>query len=256
MRIFAAYTESYNSLYSNFFKPSIPSCFEHVGVKLDPQGFTINSKEYFLECIRQKVEHILESLLKTEEANLICWSDIDIEIYSLDEQWIRNHLKKNNAQISFQMTKSGRPNVNTGFFVANPCQTVIALFKETLDILQANKSYNEEAVINKLLLDGFPIAWTHFPTSFFARTQGWPPPSRLNIYHATNVGSCDPIIGKTEQLLNVRNIVRFGWPAQCYYFFKNLPGSIYRKISNSISCSKKHLKRSYYALRNLKTDIH
>lgn len=175
MRLYSTSTPNYKLLYERFFLPSVPDWVEHTHYNLNP-NFPLNSWDYFLEAIREKVRLIVSSIDRAAPNDLICWSDIDIEIYDLQEEHLRRLMSDLNAEIAFQMQKSGRPNVNTGFFVAFPTKQVRDLFTTALKVIEDHGKLQEEPAINDLLLNGFQIQWAHLPKSFYARTQGWPPP--------------------------------------------------------------------------------
>lgn len=127
------------------------------------------------------------------------------------------------------------PDVNTGFIVLRCSEIVRAFFIEVQNALQAHPQENEQMAVNRLLLSDSrsTLVWGYLPAGFYARTQGWPPPRQLALYHANYTKGSDGIGQKLAQFEEMEGIRQGGLMAWLWSIARRVPG----RFSKTSSCS-------------------
>ena len=207
MKLFCCFTPAHEILFRNYFLPSLPSVFSLQVERIEVAGPGDYLSPEFLQCINQKIQLVLESLA-INQGEVIVWSDIDIQFFDLSEKDLLAHL--GDHDIAFQRESKIGPAVNTGFFVCRSNHRVSAFFQEVEEGLRLNPSANEQFVVNELLrADSDDLSYTYLPFTYYARTQGWPPPMNLVLYHANFTVGAEGIAQKLQQFRELDFLRRF-----------------------------------------------
>lgn len=192
----------------------------------------------FLRCIRAKLDLVVQSIAENP-GKVIVWSDVDIQLVELTPTALNALLAASGSDLLFQRESPRMAEVNTGFIVCRCTPATLGLFERVRDELELHREENEQMVVNRLLLcrkrglqnkesevrQPAPI-WDYLPSSFYARTHGWPPPRRISIYHANYTKGPDAIGQKMAQFSEVDKIRKGGFPAWCWSVIKRLPGKL------------------------------
>ena len=75
------------------------------------------------------------------------------------------------------------------------------------------------------------ISWDYLPGRFYARTQGWPPPLRLAIYHANYTKGAAAIRQKLAQFREIKTISWGGMLAWAWSVIKRIPNKLFSKAT-------------------------
>lgn len=213
MKLYCCYTESHSRLFNDYFLPSIPPDLELVAHKLDMQGEDHFLSPRFLECITTKVRLIIDSLKASPGEGLI-WSDVDILFFQFSSRQALALLEENGADILFQRSCFHNKDANTGFFICRANPQTIAFFQSVEEQMRREPHRNEESIVNEKL-HSCPLKWTYLPNSFYVRSQGWPPPHDLTLYHAASTLTQGPngLQKKIRLFTEIQRIKKYGWPA-------------------------------------------
>lgn len=228
MLLCCCYTPAHEVLYREVFRPSVPEGFEVQTTLVDEAGPGDFLSPEFLRCVRRKVALVKESL-RTHADEVVVWSDVDVRFVDLSPQCVGQELEKSGCEILFQCESPRLPDVNTGFFVCRASRAVRFFFDRVWCCLQEDPAINEQTAVNHLLMT-LPAEevprWGYLPSSFFARTHGWPPPRRLVIYHANYTKGQDAVGQKLAQFAELEAITRGGLPAWIGSIIKRIPSKI------------------------------
>jgi len=234
MNILCVLTDSHKILFDNYFIKTIP-CPENVIVKkLDLEGDgSYNSKSWQVALVK-KIEFVLSYLNKVDNDTFYVFSDVDVQFFpnfSLDE--LKNELIKSKKDILFQKESSNKNSrtVNTGFYIAKSSSRLLKFFQQVLEALNNSEIKNDQKYIN-LLLKGSSISWGFLPFSYYAWSQGLPPPGMIYCHHANSAPSVKLKISKFEFIKN--------------YYESNYIGKIYLIVKHSLRKLFTILKRSIF----------
>ena len=228
MLLHCCHTPAHEVLFRQIFLPSIPPGFEVRPHLIDVAGPGDYLSPEFLRCIRKKIELVLDSIEAAPDA-VIVWSDVDIRFFSLTPEYLQQELSRRQCHILFQRESPRLSDVNTGFFVCETNAAVREFFQSIRTDLESRSDENEQMAVNRLLASGSQgVTWDHLPTAFYARTQGWPPPLRLAIYHANYTKGADGVGQKLAQFREIDRIHRLGWPAWLWSIIHRIPGRLLR----------------------------
>jgi len=164
---------------------------------------------------------------------------------------LENAIESSSTDILFQRESPRMSDVNTGFFVCRCGPTVREFFSKVRDQLGSSPGENEQMVVNRLLFNekcgmrngkfgmekpenekrNALISWDYLPGRFYARTQGWPPPLRLAIYHANYTKGADAIGQKLAQFREIETIFRGGMLAWAWSVIKRIPNKLSSKAT-------------------------
>lgn len=227
MKIFCCYTPAHEVLFRDYFCPSLPA-----GVDLVSTGLTISGNgDYlspeFLQCIRRKVDLIRESIDR-HAGEIIVWSDVDI-IFLADVLQPIKRLADGSEEVWFQRESPRLGDVNTGFIVIRCGPQASGFFQRVAGALEERPDWNEQRVVNDLISNGDPVKWAYLPPSFYARTNGWPPPSDAVLYHANYTKGPNGVGQKLAQFQEVQLLRRWGAPARAWSILRRVPGLIWRR---------------------------
>lgn len=182
----------------------------------------------FLLSVRKKIELILVHLRENPGETLI-WSDVDILFGSISPVAIQTLLDTSHKSILFQQERPGMTDVNTGFYVCRSCAEVVAFFEKVHSRLVEEPGQDDQMAANFLISkENFPWIGT-LPPTFYARTHGWPTPSRFAIYHANYTKGGNSVGQKIRQFEEVRFLERFGMPARIWSCLRRIPRKLGRK---------------------------
>jgi hypothetical protein len=172
---------------------SVPHC-------LDIDGHGDFHSDSYMDAIRAKMDLILDSIQENLDS-VIVWSDVDIvfvrnpvpviqEIFDID----------GSLDILFQRENTHSHEVNAGFLAMRCSDILTAFYKLIAFELGRNRHADEQMVINHVLNGNCSVKWSLLPTSFYAKTHGWPPPDDLIIYHANYTHAPESVHKKIDQL--------------------------------------------------------
>lgn len=228
MKIFCCYTPSHNTLYCDDFLPTIPAGFALQSEVIEMFGDGHYDSPQFVPCVVKKVDLILQSLCENA-GSVIIWTDVDIQFYRLTPEIAIGEL--GDRDIAFQAAGVPPHEINNGFFICRCNQRVIEFFEEVKRALCHEYAGEiEERVINKLLptLSQRELSWCHLPRSFYARSNFWPPPRELVLYHANQTPGAHGLKLKHRQLREMALLQRFRLPVLLYTCVKYAPRRIRR----------------------------
>lgn len=227
-KLFCCYTPAHEILYSEVFRPSVSHDYEvrAFGVLESGPGDYLSAE--FLRCVRQKVRLVLRSMDEFPE-ELLIWSDVDIRFVDLPLERLLSDFNAAGKDIVFQLESPRLRDVNTGFFVCRSTPPVRYFFECVARELDSDSSMNEQMAANKLLWIAATenLAWGYLPTTYYARTHGWPPPRNLAIYHANFTKGKDAIGLKLAQFRELEQILSGGWTARVASVIRRVPGKIF-----------------------------
>ncbi len=223
MKIFCCYTPSHNTLYYDDFLPTIPPGFTVHSEIIEMFGEGHYDSAQFVPCVVNKVDLILQSLREHASSSII-WSDVDIQFYRLTPDIVTAEL--GDRDIVFQAAGVPANEINSGFFICRCNDRVIKFFEEVKHRLQNQSAGQiEEVVINKLLptLNERELSWSYLPRRFYARSNYWPPPRDLVLYHANSTPGANGVEVKHRRLREVALLQRYRLPVLLYTFIKYAP---------------------------------
>jgi hypothetical protein len=223
MKIFCCYTPSHNTLYYDDFLPTIPLGFTLQSEVIEMFGEGHYNSIQFVPCVVKKVELILQSLHEHADS-VIIWADVDIQFYRLTPDIAMAEL--GDRDIAFQAAGVPANEINSGFFICRCNDRVIKFFEKVRHGL-ANEYAGEleEVVINKLLptLSDRELSWCQLPRRFYARSNRWPPPHDLVLYHANSTPGANGVELKHRRLREVALLQRYGLPILLFTWIKYAP---------------------------------
>ena len=123
--------------------------------------------------------------------------------------------------IAFQAAGVPADEINSGFFICRCNVRVIKFFEEVKrpSAKRICRARSKNVVINKLLptLSECELSWRQLPRSFYARSNRWPPPRDLVLYHANSTPGTNGLEAKHRQLREVALLQRYGLPTPALY---------------------------------------
>lgn len=223
MKIFCCYTPSHNTLYHDDFLPTIPAGFTVQSEIIEMFGKGHYDSPQFVPCVVKKVDLILQSL-REHAGGIIIWSDVDIQFYRLTPEIVTAEL--GDRDIAFQAAGVPANEINSGFFICRCNDRAIKFFEEVKHRLQNEHAGEiEERVINKLLptLRERELSWCQLSRRFYARSNYWPPPRDLVLYHANSTPGANGVEVKHRRLREVALLQRYRLPVLLYTCIKYAP---------------------------------
>lgn len=242
MLLFCCYTPAHEVLYRQVFRPSVPEGFEVRPTLIGIEGPGDYLSDEFLRCIRAKLDLVVRSIAENP-GKVIVWSDVDIQFFDASPSELTAELESSEYDVLFQRESPRLNDVNTGFFVCRCIPAVLVFFRTVRSELDQHREENEQMVVNRLIFNNeletwnsklgtlkpksstqnSQISWGYLPRSFYARTQGWPPPRHLMIYHANYTKGADGIGQKLAQFREVEDLIRGGWRIWLWSVMKRIP---------------------------------
>jgi hypothetical protein len=223
MKMFCCYTPSHTRLYHDDFLPTVPPGFIVHSEIIDISGEGNYHTRQFVECVTRKVDLILKSLRENAGA-VIIWSDVDIQFYRLTPELAMNEL--GDHDIAFQAAGTPAHHINSGFFICRCNERVIRLFEKVRHrMCNEDAGDLEEWVINRMLpsLSESELRWRYLPRRFYARSNRWPPPRDLVLYHANATPGAHGVELKHRRLHEVALLQKYGLPVLVYTCVKYAP---------------------------------
>jgi hypothetical protein len=262
--LFCCHTPAHEVLYRQVFLPSVPQGFAVRSTVLGIDGPGDYLSDEFFRCIRAKLDLVVRSV-EENSGDIIVWSDVDIRFFDLSPSALTAELESSACDVLFQRESPRMNDVNTGFFVCRCTTAVLEFFKTVRSELESHPEENEQMVVNRLLKkkcgmrirgcglgpdsllnkefemekpenekQNSQLPWGYLPRSFYARTQCWPPPANLSLYHANCTNGPDGVGQKVRQFQEIEWIQRHGQPARIWSILRRVPGKlseILRKIN-------------------------
>lgn len=222
MNTYCCYTPAHKILFDNYFLPTAPPSLTIHPTLIDLSGAGDFLSPEFLECIRKKMDLVIESI-RANAGHLILWSDVDIVFMRDPRDELVRLAASSNSDLYFQREAHDSPDVNAGFILIRCNEATVVFFEKVKFGMLASPSENEQSVINKILAGTSEFRWEKLPWSFFAKSHCWPPPSDAYIYHANATSGKDAISQKIAQFRDLEYFQRHGFPALCLIMIKKLP---------------------------------
>lgn len=223
MKIFCCYTPSHTALYRDDFLPTVPAGFTVEPTIIEMFGAGDYESPQFIACVTRKVDLILQSL-RDNAGSVIIWSDVDIQFYRFTPEVAVSAL--GDRDIAFQAAGVPATDINSGFFICRCNDRVIDFFEKVKHGLRNQYAgENEERVINNLLptVGVGELSWCRLPRSFHARSNYWPPPRDLVLFHANATPGGGGLERKHQLLREVALLQKYGLPVLLYTCIKYAP---------------------------------
>lgn len=211
MKVYCCYTPAHEPLYREHFLPSMPNDVNVFAFPLPIAGTGDFLGKDFLACIGRKIRLIRESIERDRSA-IIIWTDVDIIFFRSFVDDVMRIMDSGPYDIAFQKEGYGQweDEVNAGF-IAMRCNDAVRNFYEAVEkTLAENPEKNEQPVINELLGESEKLSWTMLPTTYGARSHGWPPADDLILYHANVTVGEGGVRRKIKQFSEVRSLRKIG----------------------------------------------
>ena len=228
MKIFCCYTPSHTRLYYDDFLPTVPAAFTVHPEVVDISGDGNYHTQQFVDCVTRKVDLILKSL-HGNSGDVIIWSDVDIQFYRLTRELTIHEL--GDHDIAFQSAGTPPKDINSGFFICRCNDRVIRFFEKVRDRMRNEDAGDlEEWVINRILptLNPSELCWRYLPRRFYARSNRWPPPRDLVLYHANATPGANGVELKHRRLREMALLQKYGLPVLLYTCVKYAPRRVLR----------------------------
>lgn len=235
MNLLIVTTDSHHAMYEEFFLKTVPRNITILHKILSSVGEGSYQSKSWQEGVTAKLRWALENFEKFPE-EIFVLSDVDIQFFpKFSFEDLHQEFEDSGRDILFQ--KETRfpacHEVNTGFYIARSTPWSVELFREAISVCESLTSQNDQVAINAILSSrNQPEKWGHLPLRYYARSQGFPPPSDVVLHHANvtmNVGE------KVSQMHRVKRCVIGGrisrWHAIiaefCIYVYS---GKLLRKL--------------------------
>lgn len=204
MNILTVITPSHERLYREFFLKNLPQDATVLEKHLQTTGSGSYLSNEWQDGVTAKLRWALEHLDQSEEGSLFVLSDIDILLYpSLSMRDLASEINGPGLDIAFQR-ESARADwheVNTGFYVARNTPYVRELLTRALKLCEGSETRNDQTAINSILDPAdFGVRWGLLPTSYYARSQCFPPPRQIVLHHANCTHTVDQKITQLRRV--------------------------------------------------------
>jgi len=206
MDILTVITPSHECLYREFFLKHLPADATVREKHLQSSGDGGYLSNDWQDGVTAKLKWALEYLETHEAGCVFALSDIDILLYpSLSLESLRRELEGPGLDIAFQR-ESANPDwheANTGFYVARNTPYVKELLTRALELCERSETRNDQTAMNQILDPAdFNVRWGLLPTSYYARSQCFPPPRNIVLHHANCTRSVE------EKVTQLRRVER------------------------------------------------
>ena len=188
--LYSLYTPSHQVLKERFFEPSLPNDVELRLHYFENEGDGLIGGPSFHRAVLRKVEVILGAI-RENWGRVFVWSDIDVQFFAPLHDWVM--AATHECDIVFQIDAPG-PSLCDGFFFCRGNEDTLRLWQDTLDIMTATNSWDDQAHVRAILWNGRPMRWGHLPPVFFgagtSAGQLWEPglefpvPENVIAHHA------------------------------------------------------------------------
>jgi hypothetical protein len=232
MKLFCVVTPSHQLLYERFFLPSLDTnAFELHAHFLDQAGAGDFLADDFKNCIRFKLEKILESIRENPDSVLV-WSDIDIQFFGLRPRHIFSYFGSQEDFVGQRLSRTTEE-VCGGFYAIRCSAKTNEFFEEVRELTRNETGGNEQDAINLALKTSrIRLNWRLFGLEFYSRTHGVRIPFDALLHHATCVSSKNYIQQKISLLARLQNFDRWSRLRKQLYVFQEVPGVLKRKLAS------------------------
>lgn len=204
MDILTVITPSHDRLYREFFLKNLPEDATVREKHLRTSGDGGYLSTGWQDGVTTKLRFVLEHLESTPEGTCFVLSDIDILLYpGLTMAGLEQELDASKVDILFQRESSNPAwhEVNTGFYIARNTPYVKGLVATALDLCERSETRNDQTAMNAILQPGeFGVKWGLLPTSYYARSQCFPPPRTILLHHANCTHSVEQKISQLRRV--------------------------------------------------------
>ncbi len=211
LKIYTCHTPSHGGIFQDYFAATLPDTLALHSTMIAARDSSDFGTAGFIQAITDKVDLIIASV-KENSGSIIIWSDVDIVFLSDPADEIRKIVAMNpETDLWFQReTREPEKDVNAGFVVMRCTDKVISFYRSVLDLMNVNPNWNDQEAINYLLRGKCGVKWSYLPAAFYARSHGWPPKSRLIMYHANCTFGNDAVGQKIRQFAQLRLLTKYG----------------------------------------------
>lgn len=210
MNLLIVTTDSHYEMYENFFLKTVPKNITTLHKVLTSVGDGRYQSSSWQEGVTTKLKWALECF-EQFPSEIFVLSDVDMQFFpTFSFENLKQELHASGRDILFQKETrfSECAEVNTGFYIARSTPWSIELLREAISYCEALTNQNDQIAINTILSSrDQPSKWGHLPLRYYARSQGFPPPSDVVLHHANvtmNVGE------KISQMHRVKRWVMGG----------------------------------------------
>lgn len=214
IKLYTFYTPSHESLFENWFLPSIQDEYELV-IKVHEQKCISGNymEEGWISTMKFKYALLIKAIIENYGSFFI-FSDVDIQFFGSTENLIREALQ--DKDMVFQRDD---PNGNlcTGFFACKAnYRTLRLIYAVRSRLLSEDNKTSEQILLNMLIRSGDfdNVIWSYLPDNFFGggsfSGELWEPGQNIQIPHNPLMHHANWTIGvenKIEQLRYVRSCV-------------------------------------------------
>ena len=155
MKLVTFYTETHKTMLKDFLLPSIKDNFEileGVGVQKSQDGSYFSKG--FNQSTKDKIIFLYNTLLESEEGEIILFSDVDIIFLKSTKEYLNSYI---NYDMVFQKGYGG---LNTGFFLLKNKEEVRNLL---MDVISNCHFYHDDQIaLNDIIQKYTTIKYTNF----------------------------------------------------------------------------------------------
>jgi hypothetical protein len=213
MDILIVTTASQLPLADGYFRATLPETagftVRERALRLDGAG-TFESHSW-QSGVTAKLRWVLEYMGSTPAQTVFALSDVDIQFFpGISSAELARTLEDSGADVLFQKEHRSTDSyeVNTGFYVARNTAWFREIVEQALALCDSADVKNDQTAMNELLsMEDLGSRWGFLPFTYYARSQGFPPPGDIVLHHANFSGS---VPEKIAQLRRVRGYVNGG----------------------------------------------
>ncbi len=210
------YSGAHSELFEKFFKKSFPNPDWIEAIKLDLPGDAEYYSEPWKVAMSFKPRMISQFIETMPEQSVFFYSDADVQFLpAFSCKALLDLFRKSGCDILFQKEHRdpSSKEVNAGICMGRTCPNLLRFFQKV--IAEISNEPNDQIVVNSLLGGDPGISWGHLPLTYYARSQGFPPPRDATLHHA-NVTVRKSTATKLRQLQLIRKMFyggSLGWYA-------------------------------------------
>ena len=212
MDVLIVTTPSHSELAERFFRPTLPAAAEAVVLekRLDVAGAGTFESRSWQTGVTGKLRYALEYLDSHPSDAVFVLSDVDIQFFPrFSAAALGGLLDNSGLDVLFQKESKSTSSieVNTGFYVAKSSPWLRSMLDDAIKVCDSTGVHDQTAINSILDPAELHRRWGHLPLIYYARSQGFPPPTDILLHHANLTGSVEE---KAGQLHRVRKYVTGG----------------------------------------------
>lgn len=202
-------TESHRGLYEKYFKPSLPDDVELVTKVIDAAGEGDYESKSWQAGVVEKLVFALEHVTMNKNGIFVL-SDIDIQFFKhFKTEALLQDFEDSKCDILFQRESLQKESsaINTGFYIARCSKYVEELLRDSIKLCSEQDIANDQVALNQLVLAADRgKRWGLLPTTYYARSHGFPPSGNIVLHHANMTSTI-----QDKSRVSGCNYHRFSW---------------------------------------------